>query len=254
MLEMPDNLTPTEQAIFYVTQYPCPHCLLPKCSTDAQRDYFVGLQKIQNLISDCWTAYCNGWADPLLPALKSKAIPRDIHEWVWLNVYYLDALWKLCQVLAPSLADSFQEVVNHEASVYEATALYLFRAAVMEKNNWHIEATFGYITGGGRVADAALKLKAKTLRGEVLTQEETKRWAKLAKRGHKSNVLDLLGRAAILEFKNKNVAIQFRNFKLATADLFKREATIARKGGGYGWDRGIPLKATEGSVYVPDIS
>jgi hypothetical protein len=51
MLEIPDNLTPTEQAIFYVTQYPCPHCLLPKCSTDTQRNYFLGLQKVQNLIA-----------------------------------------------------------------------------------------------------------------------------------------------------------------------------------------------------------
>jgi len=53
MLEMPPNLTPTEQAIFYLTQYPCECCLLPKCSTDAQRDQFVGLQKIQNLIANC---------------------------------------------------------------------------------------------------------------------------------------------------------------------------------------------------------
>ena len=174
---MPDNLTPTKQAIFYVTQYPCLHCLWPKCSTDTQRNYFVGLQKIHNLIADCWTAYCNGLADPILSALKNKTLPRDYHEWVWLNVYYFDTLWKLCQVLAPSLADSLQEPFNNEASTYEATPLYLFKAAVMEKINWHIEASFGYITGGGRPADAALKLKVKVLKGEALTQEDAKRLA-----------------------------------------------------------------------------
>lgn len=251
---MPPNLTPTEQAIFYLTQYPCECCLLPKCSTEAQRAQFVGLQKIQNLIADCWTAYCNGWADPLLLALKSKAIPRDWHEWVWLNVYYFDALWKLCQVLAPSLADSFQEVVSNEASIYEATALYLFKAAVMEKINWHIESTFGYITGGSRPADIALKLKVKGLRGEIRTQEETKRLAKLTRGGREFKALKLLAMSAVLASKNKNVAIQFRNFNLATADLFEREATMARKGGGWAWDRGIKLKATKNSTYIPDIS
>jgi hypothetical protein len=254
MLDMPDNLTPTEQAIFYLTQYPCPHCLLPQCSTDAQRNYFLGLQKIQNLIADCWTAYCNGLADPILPDLKNKTIPRDFHEWVWLNVYYFDALWKLCQVLAPSLAESFREAVNSEASIYEATALYLFKAAVMEKINWHIEATFGYITGGGRSADEALKLKVKGLRGKIRTQEETKRLAKLTKGGRKSKALNLLVVATALDSKNKNVAIQFRNFKIATADLFEKEATMARKGGGWAWDRGIKLKATKASTYVPVLS
>jgi hypothetical protein len=254
MLEIPDNLTPTEQAIFYVTQYPCPHCLLPKCSTDTQRNYFLGLQKVQNLIADCWTTYCNGSADPIIPALKNKALPRDFYEWVWLNVYYFDALWKLCQVLAPSLAKSFRETVNNEASTYEATALYLFKAAVMEKMNWHIEASFGYTTGGGRAADAALKLKAKRLRGASLTQEETKRLAKLGRGGHESKVLGSLVRATALDSKNKNVAIQFRNFKLATADLFEKEAKMARKGGGWGWDRGIKLKATKASTYVPVLS
>ena len=254
MLEMPDNLTPTEQAIFYLTQYPCSHCLLPRCSTDTQRDYFSGLQKIQNLIADCWTAYCNGSANPILPALKNKTLPRDCHEWVWLNVYYFDALWKLCQVLAPSLADRFQEAISNEASTYEAAALYLFKAAVMEKINWHIEATFGYITGGGRAADTALKLKVKGLRGEIQTQEETQRLEKFTRGGCKSKVLNSLATVAVLASKNKNVAIQFRNFKIATADLFEREATMARKGGGWGWDRGIKLKATKNSTYIPDIS
>jgi len=254
MLEMPPNLTPTEQAIFYLTQYPCECCLLPKCSTDAQRDQFVGLQKIQNLIANCWTASCNGTADPILFALKNKILPRDYYEWVWLNVYYFDALWKLCQVLAPSLADSFREVVNHEASIYEATALYLFKAAIMEKINWHIEATFGYITGGGRPADIALKLKVKGLRGGIRTEEETKRLEKLTRGGREFKALKLLAMTAVLASKNKNVAIQFRNFNLATADLFEREATMARKGGGWGWDRGIKLKATKNSTYIPDIS
>ena len=253
MLEIPDSLTPTQQAIFYVTQYPCECCLWSKCFTDAQRNNFVGLQKIQNLIADCWTAQCNGWADPLLPALKNKTLPRDYHEWVWLNVYYFDALWKLCQVLAPPLADSFQEAINNEVLIYETTALYLFKAVVMEKINWHIEATFGYITGGGRAADTALKLKVKGLR-EARTEEETKRLAKLTRGGHKFQALNLLVMMAVLASKNKNMAIQFRNFNLATADLFEREATMARKGGGWAWDRGIKLKATKNSTYVPDIS
>jgi hypothetical protein len=251
---MLDNLTPTEQAIFYVTQYPCPHCLWPKCSTDTQRYYFLGLQKIQNLIADCWTAYCNGLADPIHAALKNKTLPRDYHEWVWLNVYYFDALWKLCQVLAPCLLENLQEAVNGEALTYESTALYFFKAAVMEKVNWHIEASFGYITGGGRSLDTVLKLKTKVLRGGTLTQEEAKRLTKVAKGGHELKVLSFLATTAVLESKSKNVAIQFRNFNQAKADLFEVEATMARKRGGWGWDRGIKLKATKNSTYIPDIS
>jgi hypothetical protein len=63
-----------------------------------------------------------------------------------------------------------------------------------------------------------------------------------------------LATTAVLESKSKNVAIQFRNFNQAKADLFEVEATMARKRGGWGWDRGIKLKATKNSTYIPDIS
>lgn len=249
MLEPPDHFTPTQQAIFYVTQYPCQHCLFPKLSTTDQFSSFFKLRLSQTYIALCWTARLVGDDDPIYSVMKEKVISQDVYDWVHLKVSYFETLWALCQLLAPRMAESLRQL-GREDLADKTTALSLFRGGLIEKANGEIEASFGYVQVSGRKADTALKLVAKAIR-EGLTPKELTRLQNLGRGGRESNSLGLLIVSAYQNFKSKAVKAQFELFLLATANLCEKEATMARKRGSWGWNNGVKLTGSKSSVYHP---
>jgi hypothetical protein len=251
MSEPPEHFTPTEKAIFYVTQYPCQHCVLPKLSTIDQLSSFVGLRQAQTFVALCWSARVVGRDDPLYPKLKDKSISRNLYDWAHLKASYFETLWGLCQILAPRIADELK-ASGRENLAGLPVALFLFKAAVMERANWSIELSFGYVEISGRNVDKALKLKAKSIR-EGLTQRESARLHKLSKGDgyHRSCSASLLALAVAQNFKNKAVMAQFELFMSATANLCEKEATMARKNGCWGWNNGVKLTGSKSSGYCP---
>lgn len=259
MLEIPDNLTPTQQAISCISQYPCQHCLLPKLRTTDQLSAFLSWRLAQNYIALCWKARVCGLDDPIYAEMKKKTISRDFYDWVHLKVSYFEALWVLCQLLAPRIADELRELGREDATA-KATALFLFRGAVMEKANRPIEDSFGYVEMPGRTTNKAFKTAAKAIREILAEGQVSKEVARLTRnlgRGGKSGgdrgavCLDLLTSVAVLNFKSKAVKAQFEIFMLATANLCEKEATMARKGGSWGWNNGVKLAGSKSSVYCP---
>ncbi|MEG3842973.1 hypothetical protein [Microcoleus sp. herbarium14] len=259
MLEIPDHLTPTQQAVLYVAQYPCQHCLLPKLRTADQLSAFLSWRLAQHCIALCWQARLWGLDDFIFAEMKKKTISRDFYDWVHLKVSYFEALWVLCQLLAPRIAGELRELGREDATA-KITALFLFKAAVMENANRPIEKSFGYVEMSGRATDKAFKTAAKAIR-EVLAggqvSKEVARFTKKQGRGEKSGAdrgavcLNFLTSVAFLNFKSKAVKAQFEIFMLATANLCEKEATMARKGGSYGWNNGVKLTGSKSSVYCP---
>lgn len=253
MLEPPADFTPTEQAIFYVAQYPCQHCLLPKLSTTAQFSSFLNWRLAQTYIARCWSARITGSDDPIYSEMKMKIISRNFYDWVHLKVSYLETLWVLCQLLAPRLFEELSEL-GHTELGKSATALFLFRTTVMESANWQIELSCSHVEVPGRKIGAALKLQAKSIK-KGLTQKETLRLQRLsAQHGHKSLSFSLLITMMARDCHSKAVTAQFELFMLATANLYEKEATMARKNEGWGWNNGVKLMGTKSGVYVPVLS
>ena len=253
MLEPPAHFTPTEQAIFYVAQYPCEHCLLPQLSTTEQFSSFFRWRMAQLHIAHCWATRVIGSDDALYSEMKAKAISRDFYDWVHLKVSYFEDLWVLCQLLAPRMAEDLSELGNIELS-QATTALHLFRATVMECTNWPIELSCGYVQIPGRKIDMALKLQAKSIK-KGLTQKEALRLQRLlTEHGRKTVSLELLMAMMARYCDSKAIMAQFEHFMLAMANLYEKEATMARKSGGWGWDNGVKLVATENGIYVPVTS
>lgn len=257
MLEPPDHFTPTEQAIFYITQYPCEHCLLPRLRTEDQLNAFLSWRLAQLYTALCWKTRLYGLDDPIYAKMKNKTISRDFYDWVHLKVLYFEALWGLCQLLAPRIADELRELGRDDAA---AKALFLFRGAVMEKANRRIEDSFGYVEMSGRATDKAFKTAAKAIREILAEGQVSKEVARLIRnlgRGGKSGAgreavcLDFLTSVAVLNFKSKAVKAQFEFFMLATANLCEKEATMARKEGSWGWNNGVKLTGLKSSVYCP---
>jgi hypothetical protein len=252
MLEPPEHLTPTEQAIFYVAQYPCQHCLFPKLSTADQFSSFWNWRIAQTHIALCWKTRLAGHDDPLYLAMKQGVISKDFYEWAHLKASYFETLWVLCQLLVPQMAERTTKLGREDLG-NKITALFLFRAAVMEKANWQIEISCDYVEVSGRNVDTALKLQAKAIK-KGLTQKEALRLQRLTLNSSKSKFSSLLRIMMALNFNNKAVKGQFELFMLATANLCEKEATMARKGGSYGWDNGVKLTGTGSGVYVPIVS
>jgi hypothetical protein len=191
MLEPPDHYTPTKQAIFYVAQYPCERCLVPQLSTTEQFSLFLRWRTAQDCIARCWAARVLGSEDPLYSEMKTKAISRDFYDWVHLKVSYFEALWVLCQLLSPRMAEELSRLGHTELSKL-TTALSLFRANLIEGANWQIELSCGYVRIPGRKIDTALKLQAKSIK-KGLTQKEALRLQRLSiEHGHKDVSLELL--------------------------------------------------------------
>jgi hypothetical protein len=247
MLESPDHFTPTQQAVLYVTQYPCLHCVLPKLSTVDQLSYFFNWRLAQTYIALCWSARLAGYDDPLYPELKQKVISKDFYEWVHLKVSYFEALWVLCQFLAPRIAEGVRELGRKNED--RITALLLFRGAVMENANWQVELSCDYVEVSGRNVDTALKLRAKAIK-EGLTQKEVLRLQRVTQNSPSSNCLSLLVLTA-QKINNKAITAQFEIFMLAMANLCEKEATMARKEGSWGWNNGVKLTGSKSSVYCP---
>jgi hypothetical protein len=253
MLEPPDHFTPTEQAIFYVAQYPCERCLLPQLSTTEQFSLFLRWRTAQDCIARCWAARVLGIEDPLYSEMKAKAISRDFYDWVHLKVSYFEALWVLCQLLSPRMAEELSELGHTELSKL-TTALSLFRANVIEGANWPIELSCGYTRIPGRKIDTALKLQAKNIK-KGLTHKEALRLQRLSTEyGRKTVSLELLILMMARYCNSKAVTAQFEHFMLAMANLYEKEATMSRKSGSWGWDNGVKLTGTKDGVYVPVIS
>jgi hypothetical protein len=253
MLEPPDYFTPTEQAIFYVAQYPCERCLLPQLSTTEQFSLFLRWRTAQDYIARCWTARVLGSADPLYSEMKAKAISRDFYDWIHLKVSYFEALWGLCQLLSPRMAEELSKLGHTELSKL-TTALTLFRANVIEGANWPIELSCGYTRIPGRKIDTALKLQAKNIK-KGLTHKEALRLQRLSTEyGRKAVSLELLILMMARYCDSKAVTAQFEHFMLATANLYEKEATMSRKSGSWGWDNGVKLTGTKDGIYVPVIS
>jgi hypothetical protein len=253
MLEPPDHFTPTEQAIFYVAQYPCERCLLPQLSTTEQFSLFLRWRTAQNYIARCWAARVFGNEDPLYSEMKAEVISRDFYDWAHLSVSYFEALWVLCQLLAPRMAEELAEFGYTELS-HVTTALQLFRATVMESTNWQIELSCGYVQIPGRKIDTALKLQAKSIK-KGLTKKEALRLQRLStEHGRKTISIKLLIAMMARYCGSKAVTAQFEHFMLATANLYEKEATMVRKSGSWGWDNGVKLTGTEDGVYIPVIS
>jgi hypothetical protein len=253
MLEPPAHFTPTEQAIFYVAQYPCQHCLLPQLSTTEQFSLFLRWRTAQDYIARCWAARVLGSEDPLYSEMKAKAISRDFYDWAHLKVSYFEALWVLCQLLVPRMAEDLLELGYTELS-HATTALQLFRGTLIESVNWSIELSCSYVQIPGRKIDSALKLQAKSIK-KGLTQKEALRLQRLlTEYGRKAVSLELLVLMMARYCDSKAVMAQFEHFMLATANLYEKEATMARKSGSWGWDNGVKLTGTEDGVYIPVIS
>lgn len=249
MLEMPPNLTPTEQAIFYVAQYPCECCLLPKLSTTDQISAFWNWRRTQTCIALCWKARVIGLDDPIYSLVKQKVISRDFYDWIHLKVSYFETLWVLCQLLGPRMAEGLTEQVEKKLG-QSNIALFLFQATVMEEANWQIESSCNYVVVAARKADTALKLKAKAIK-KGLTQKEELRLQRLTQNSRKSNSLSLLMIGMAQNSDSKAITAQFKHFMLATANLYEKDATMARKSGSWGWDNGVKLTGTGDGVYVP---
>jgi len=253
MLEPPEYFTPNEQAIFYVAQYPCERCLLPQLSTTEQFSLFLRWRTAQDYIARCWAARVLGSEDPLYSEMKAKVISRDFYDWAHLKVSYFEALWVLCQLLAPRMTEELSKLGHTELSKL-TTALSLFRANVIERANWSIELSCGYVQIPGRKIDTALKLQAKSIK-KGLTQKEALRLQRLStEHGRKAVSLELLTLMMVRYCDSKAVMAQFEHFMLATANLYEKEATMARKSGSWGWDNGVKLTGTEDGVYIPVIS
>ena len=250
MLEPPDHFTPTEQAIFYVAQYPCERCLLPQLSTTEQFSLFLRWRTAQDYIARCWAARVLGSEDPLYSEMKAKAISRDFYDWAHLKVSYFEALWVLCQLLSPRMAEDLLELGHTELS-YATTALQLFRGILIESVNWSIELSCGYVQIPGRKIDTALKLQAKSIKKGLTKKEALRLQRLLTEHGHKTVSLELLILMMARYCDSKVVTAQFGHFMLATANLYEKEATMARKSGSWGWDNGVKLTGTENGVYVP---
>ena len=251
MLEPPEHFTPTQKAIFYVTRYPCEYCLFPQLKTTDQLSTFIQQRQISVLVALCWSGRVNGRNDILYPQLKQKAISRDCYEWVQLRTSYLEALWVLCQLLAPRIADEL-ESSGYEQVADCCQALFYFRAAVMEQGNRPIQLSFDYVEISGRDVDAALKLKSKLIKSG-LTKKESIRLENLTKKNSCHNImsLELLTYALAQNFGDKAINAQFQIFRLATANLCEKEATMARKGGSWGWNNGVKLAGSKSSGYCP---
>lgn len=257
---MPDiqDLAPTQQAILCLTQYPCECCVLPKLTAEDQRRSFFRRRTAQNCIALCWWARIYGSGDPIYSQMEEKAISRDFHDWVHLKVLYFEALWGLCQFLAPQMTKELAEAKPEDLAKLKRkdlgerlTALFLFKAAVMEEANDDVELSCEYVEMPGRKIDAALKLKAKAIK-KGLERPEARRLKGLSQQyGRETISLSLLKAMAARNFNDKAVKAQFDLFMLAAANLWEKEATIARKGGTWGWNNGVPLTGTKNNVYAP---
>ena len=254
MLEISEDLPPTQQAILWATQYPCEHCLLPKLHTVDQISTFMELRLAQTFVALCWSARVAGYDDPLYSRLKDKSISQNFYDWAHLKTSYFEALWGLCQILAPRMADDLR-MLGHRDIACRTDALSLFKTAVMEEANGKIELSFGYVEIPGRKVDEALKLKAKSIK-EGLTKKEHTRLRNLAKgNGYReSHFMSLLLFMVAKNLKSKAVIAQFEHFNLAIANLCQKEATIARKNGGWGWNNGVKITGTKNNVYAPSLS
>lgn len=257
---MPDiqNLTPTQQAILLVTQYPCECCLLPKLQTVDQISSFWDWRKAYTYIAVCWWARVYGSGDLIYSQMKEEAISADFYDWVQLKVLYFEALWGLCQFLAPRMVKDFAKLKPEDLCKLKRkdlgeriTPLWLFKAAVMEEANEQVEISCEYIELPGRKIDTALKLKAKATQ-KALTQKEALRLQKLSQQYGRENIsLSLLREIATRNNRTKAMRTQFELFMLAAANLWEKEATIARKGGTWGWNNGVKLTGSGDGVYIP---
>lgn len=254
MLEISEDLPPTQQAILWATQYPCENCLLPKLQTIDQLSAFMELRQVQTFVALCWSARVAGYDDPLYSRLKDKSISQNFYDWAHLKTSYFEALWGLCQILAPRMADDLKKL-GYEDVACHTNALFLFKAAVMEEANGNIELSFSYVEIPGRKVDEALKLKAKSIK-EGLTKRELTRLRNLAKgNGYRhSHFMSLLFFMVAGNLKSRAVMAQFELFSLASANLWEKEATIARKNGGWGWNNGVKITGTKNNVYAPSLS
>lgn len=254
MLEISEDLPPTQQAILWATQYPCENCLLPRLQTIDQLSTFMERRQAQTFIALCWSARVAGYDDPLYSRLKDKSISRNFYDWAHLKTSYLEALWGLCQILAPMMADELRRLGDEDIACL-INALFLFKAALIEKENGSIELSFGYVEISGRKVDEALKLKAKSIK-EGLTQKELRRLRNLAKgNGYRdSHFMNLLSFMVLKNLKSRAVVAQFELFSLASANLWEKEATMARKNGCWGWNNGVKIAGSQTSVYTPVLS
>jgi hypothetical protein len=212
------------------------------------------LRQAQAFTALCWSARVAGYDDPLYSRLKDKSISRNFYDWVHLKTSYLEALWGLCQILAPRMADDLR-MLGHEDIACLTNALFLFKAAIMEKENGNIELSFGYVEISGRKVDEALKLKAKSVK-QGLSQKELRRLCNLAKgNGYRnSHFMSLLSFMVFKNLKSRAVMAQFELFNLAAANLWEKEATMARKNGCWGWNNGVKIAGSQTSVYTPVFS
>jgi hypothetical protein len=257
---MPDiqNLSPTQQAILLVTQYPCECCVLPKLQTTDQFSSFFYRRRVHDYIAVCWWARVYGNGDRIYSQMEEKVSSRDFYDWVCLKVLYFDALWGLCQSLAPRMVKDFAKLkpedlakLKHKDLGERITPLWLFKAAVMEEANGEVEISCDYIELPGRKIDTALKLKAKAVK-EGLNEREARRLQKLSQQYGRKNISEsLLREIATRNNRSKAIKSQFDLFMLAAANLWEKEATIARKGGTWGWNNGVPLTGTKNNVYAP---
>jgi hypothetical protein len=210
------------------------------------------LRQTQTFIALCWSARVAGYDDPLYSRLKDKSISQNFYDWAHLKTSYLEALWGLCQILAPRMADDLRRV-GHEDIACLTNALFLFKATLIEQENGKLELSFGYVEISGRKIDKALKLKAKSIKEGFLTQKEVKRLRNLAKgNGYRdSRSMTLLYFMVARNLRNRAVTAQFELFTLAAANLWEKEATMARKNGCWGWNNGVKITGSQTSVYTP---
>jgi hypothetical protein len=212
---------------------------------------FMEHRQAQTFVALCWSARVAGYDDPLYSRLKDKSISRNFYDWAHLKTSYLETLWGLCQILAPRMADDLRRLGQKDTANL-INALFLFKAALIEKENGNVELSFGYVEISGRKVDEALKLKAKSIK-EGLTQKELKRLRNLAKgNGYRdSHFMSLLLLTVAKNFNSKAVIAQFELFNLASAHLWEKEATMARKNGCWGWNNGVKITGSQTSVYTP---
>lgn len=249
--EIPAQLPSTLKAVLTVAQYPCQRCVFKKLSTIDQFSAFFNLRLTQTYVALCWKARFEGADDPIYFDVKQGRISQDFYDLVWLEVSYLESLWGLCQLVAPLMLDGLHQRGGEEL-VDRFSSLFLFRAAVMESANQQIELSFGYVEVSSRAVDTAFKLKAKGLR-DGLTPREAKRLRDLTIRLPliNSEALNLIIAMVATSFRNKAVRGQFEMLVTATANLWEKKATVARKQGSWGWNHGVKLKGSSNSTYSP---
>jgi hypothetical protein len=248
--EIPDGLPPIQQAILTIAQYPCRRCLQEKLFTDDQRGAFAELSLKQDCIALCWKARFEGVDDPIYPELKEGRISQDFYDLIWLEVSYWEALWGLCQLVAPLM---LEDMIQYGGEVPDGfCSQFLFRALVMEATNPHIKASFGYVEVPAQLIQKALKLKAKAWNGE-LTPAEEKRIQKLTCRLPFFTPLALKWLLLTVSKAPRNKAVQgqFEMFATASASLCTKKATVAYKNGCWGWNNGVLLKGQSNSTYAP---